>query len=85
VQIWFLAQRLNKRKKKYLSQNRIRAQRANEVWQMDATAFDIRGQEIIRHLSKEVTREQILVFEISHRKPAQVENKANLNVCLLWE
>jgi transposase len=37
LQKWFVAEGLNERKKKYLSQNRTRAQSVHQVWQMDAT------------------------------------------------
>jgi hypothetical protein len=45
--------------------------------------LDIKGKEIVRHLSKEITKEQILSLQVSRRKPAQVENRANLHVDLL--
>jgi hypothetical protein len=37
LQRWFVAEGLNERKMKYLSQNRTRAQSVHQVWQMDAT------------------------------------------------
>ena len=36
LQRWFLAQGLSKRKNRYLTQNRTRANSVHEVWQMDA-------------------------------------------------